>query len=350
MAYTFGSPVATLGSAITITTGEVYRWGEDGADPVLLQAVVTQEISATTANMLDPAYFTLLSGVIDPQVQSLNFYLRSGVADNNGLTTNLVAAPEYGFTAVAGTSYMYGDPASSDYGIVTAVQTHQSSAFYNSLFTDPAYFTVVRPYTGNLYVNQSVYELIDYTPPVVAVTLVDKTIAGFTKVAQLLGENRTHIKTAEAEIVNLQSRVSNVESAASGKASIDDAALASTTTVLSASKTMQEIADAEQRAKNAAVEAIMDGVTPAELDSLREIATDLTSKDTVIGNIVTGMAKKVSIESQTLTSNEKAQVHTNLGIKSAADTTTEITTAINDKVGDPSLININTMFSSVGAF
>lgn len=145
-------------------------------------------------------------------------------------------------------------------------------------------------------------------------------------------------------VSDAQNAAQNYATTAAGNI-IDDAATG-TDKVWSASKTTSAISDAETRAKNAAVEQIMGGITPAELDSLREIAADLTSKETVIGSIVTGMAKKVSIESQTLTSGEQAQVRTNIGAITADEATTIANDRISAVVGDTATLSVSAIWAA----
>ncbi len=338
-----------------LTVGTVFRYA---GNEYIVVNTYPDGLSSDTASLnylLQHGFITHADGTNTPIADpNAALYIRSSITGNT--TYEQLATAEHGFQAVAGTSYFYGDPAGSDYGIVTAVQTAQAAAFYNDLFQDPGYFTVVRAYTGNPVINQPVYQMIDVTPP--AVTLSDKVTAGFTKTVEKLNENRTHIKAAEADIAGLKTRVTAVEGVAASKAAIDDAALASTTTVLSAAKTMQEISDAETRAKNSAVETIMGGATSAQLDTIKELGEALTAvSGDGLAAINSALAKRVSVESQTLTTAEKAQVHTNLGIKSAADTTAEITAAVaaatismNDLLGNVAAVDIDAMFAAVQSY
>ena len=158
-------------------------------------------------------------------------------------------------------------------------------------------------------------------------TLTAKTIAGFTKAAQLIGENRTHIKTAESDITSLKTRVTAAEGSI---ATVD-----------------QRIADAETRAKNSAVEQIMGGVTNAQLDTIKELGDALTNlSGDGVAAINAALAKRVSVDAQTWTSNEQAQARINIGAASGSD----VTNAISAAVGDPSTIDIDAIFASVGTF
>lgn len=159
------------------------------------------------------------------------------------------------------------------------------------------------------------------------VTLTSKTVAGLTKAAQLIGENRTHIKTAESNITGLQTRVTAAEG--------------------SIATVNQRISDAETRAKNSAVEQILGGATNAQLDTIKELGDALTNlSGDGVGAINAALAKRVSVDAQTWTSNEQAQARTNIGAASGSD----VTNAISAAVGDPSTIDIDAIFTSVGTF
>lgn len=181
--------------------------------------------------------------------------------------------------------------------------------------------TVISGPNAAIYVRSGT---ADVPPPM---TLTAKTVAGLTKAAQLIGENRTHIKTAESDIAGLKTRVTAAEGSI---ATVD-----------------QRIADAETRAKNSAVEQIMGGATSAALDTIKELGDALTNlSGDGVAAINAALAKRVSVDAQTWTSNEQAQARTNIGAASGSD----VTNAISASVGDPSTIDIDAIFASVGTF
>lgn len=113
--------------------------------------------------------------------------------------------------------------------------------------------------------------------------------------------------TAKSDLVSAINEV-NAATASAG-AHINDSA-ASTTTVYSSSKTDSQI--------GAAVDALVDGA-PGTLDTLNELATALLADGSGITAINLALANRVRFDaSQTLTSPQLTQAHTNLGLGTAA--------------------------------
>lgn len=102
-----------------------------------------------------------------------------------------------------------------------------------------------------------------------------------------------------------------VTTIASASSILDSATTGDTTHTWSANKIVAEI--------NAAKTAIINGA-PAAYDTLIEIATQLSTDQTALGNLLTAVGNRVAFDAaQTLTAPQKAQAIANIGAISAAD-------------------------------
>lgn len=102
-----------------------------------------------------------------------------------------------------------------------------------------------------------------------------------------------------------------VSAIASASSILDSATTGDTTHTWSANKIVAEI--------NAAKTAIINGA-PAAYDTLIEIATQLSTDQTALGNLLTAVGNRVAFDAaQTLTAPQKAQAIANIGAISAAD-------------------------------
>lgn len=102
-----------------------------------------------------------------------------------------------------------------------------------------------------------------------------------------------------------------VSTIASATSILDTATSGDTSHTWSADKIITEI--------NAAKTAIINGA-PAAYDTLIEIATQLSSDQTALGNLLTAVGNRVAFDQvQTLTAPQKAQAIANIGAVSAAD-------------------------------
>lgn len=102
-----------------------------------------------------------------------------------------------------------------------------------------------------------------------------------------------------------------VTTIASASSILDTATTGDTTHTWSANKIVAEI--------TAAKTAIINGA-PAAYDTLIEIATQLSTDQTALGNLLTAVGNRVAFDAvQTLTAPQKAQAIANIGAISAAD-------------------------------
>lgn len=102
-----------------------------------------------------------------------------------------------------------------------------------------------------------------------------------------------------------------VSTIASATSILDTATTGDTSHTWSANKIIAEI--------NAAKSAIINGA-PAAYDTLIEIATQLSSDQTALGNLLTAVGNRVAFDqAQTLTAPQKAQALANIGAVSSAD-------------------------------
>jgi hypothetical protein len=93
----------------------------------------------------------------------------------------------------------------------------------------------------------------------------------------------------------------------------------STTSTFSSSKITANI--------SAAIAAVIDSA-PAAFDTLKEIATYIASDQNVTTTLITGLSKRVAVDSaQTFTAAEKTQGRANIGAASVADTTAAFSAA-----------------------
>ena len=120
--------------------------------------------------------------------------------------------------------------------------------------------------------------------------------------ASLSTTNKTSLVAAINELVS---------AIASATSILDSATAGDTSHTWSADKIITEI--------NAAKSAIINGA-PAAYDTLIEIATQLSSDQTALGNLLTAVGNRVAFDqAQTLTAPQKAQAIANIGAVSATD-------------------------------
>lgn len=169
------------------------------------------------------------------------------------------------------------------------------------------------------------------------VTLTDKTKSFAVGVMSTINAIITKVNS-------LTGRVTAVETLAASKAAIDDTALASTSTTLSASKIVAlnatVLSDANSFATNAANEAKaaaisqLAGVDGTQLQALNELQAALQANSDADGVIATDLLNKVDYsKSQTLTDAQAAQVRANIKFDSAVAAAMLVT------VGDVSLFD-----------
>ena len=133
-----------------------------------------------------------------------------------------------------------------------------------------------------------------------------------------------------AKVNSLTGRVTAVETLAASKASIDDVALTSTTTTLSASKiaalNATVLSDANSFATNAANEAKaaaisqLSGVDGTQLQALSDLQAALQANSNADGVIASDLLNKVDYsKSQTLTDAQAAQARSNIKFDTAVN-------------------------------
>ena len=168
-------------------------------------------------------------------------------------------------------------------------------------------------------------------------TLTDKTKSFAVGVMSAINAIITKVNS-------LTGRVTAVETLAASKAAIDDAALASTSTTLSASKIVAlnatVLSDANSFATNAANEAKaaaisqLAGVDGTQLQALNELQAALQANSDADGVIATDLLNKIDYsKSQTLTDAQAAQARANIKFDSAVAAAMLVT------VGDVSLFD-----------
>ena len=168
-------------------------------------------------------------------------------------------------------------------------------------------------------------------------TLTDKTKSFAVGVMSTINAIITKVNS-------LTGRVTAVETLAASKAAIDDAALASTSTTLSASKIVAlnatVLSDANSFATNAANEAKaaaisqLAGVDGTQLQALNDLQAALQANSNADGVIAADLLNKVDYsKSQTLTDAQAAQARANIKFDSAVAAAMLVT------VGDVSLFD-----------
>ena len=168
-------------------------------------------------------------------------------------------------------------------------------------------------------------------------TLTDKTKSFAVGVMSTINAIITKVNS-------LTGRVTAVETLAASKAAIDDTALASTSTTLSASKIVAlnatVLSDANTFATNAANEAKaaaisqLAGVDGTQLQALNELQAALQANSDADGVIATDLLNKIDYsKSQTLTDAQAAQARANIKFDSAVAAAMLVT------VGDVSLFD-----------
>ena len=168
-------------------------------------------------------------------------------------------------------------------------------------------------------------------------TLTDKTKSFAVGVMSTINAIITKVNS-------LTGRVTAVETLAASKAAIDDTALASTSTTLSASKIVAlnatVLSDANSFATNAANEAKaaaisqLAGVDGTQLQALNDLQAALQANSDADGVIATDLLNKIDYsKSQTLTDAQAAQARANIKFDSAVAAAMLVT------VGDVSLFD-----------
>ena len=168
-------------------------------------------------------------------------------------------------------------------------------------------------------------------------TLTDKTKSFAVGVMSTINAIITKVNS-------LTGRVTAVETLAASKAAIDDTALTSTSTTLSASKIVAlnatVLSDANSFATNAANEAKaaaisqLAGVDGTQLQALNELQAALKANSDADGVIATDLLNKIDYsKSQTLTDAQAAQARANIKFDSA------VAAAMLATVGDVSLFD-----------
>ena len=185
--------------------------------------------------------------------------------------------------------------------------------------------------------NQSKIIQLKSVVVVAETTLTDKTKSFAVGVMSAINAIITKVNS-------LTGRVTAVETLAASKAAIDDAALASTSTTLSASKIVAlnatVLSDANSFATNAANEAKaaaisqLAGVDGTQLQALNDLQAALQANSDADGVIATDLLNKVDYsKSQTLTDAQAAQARANIKFDSAVAAAMLVT------VGDVSLFD-----------
>lgn len=176
------------------------------------------------------------------------------------------------------------------------------------------------------------------------VTLTDKTKSFALGIMSKINEIITKVNS-------LTGRVTAVETLAASKAAIDDAALASTSTTLSASKIVAlnatVLSDAKSFATNAANEAKaavitqLSGVDGTQLQALTDLQAALQANSDADGVIATDLLNKIDYsKSQALTDAQAAQARANIKFDSA------VNAALLATVGDVSTFDPNAILAT----
>ena len=166
------------------------------------------------------------------------------------------------------------------------------------------------------------------------------------------------INSIITKINSLTGRVTAVETLAASKAAIDDTAMSSTTTTLSASKIAAlnagVLSDANAFASNAATvaknEAIaqLSGVDGTQLEALNALQAAFAANEKADGALGAQLLNKVDFSVvQNLTAAQAAQARSN--IKFDVAVASAINTAMNDIVGDVSAFNPTTILANATA-
>lgn len=165
----------------------------------------------------------------------------------------------------------------------------------------------------------------------------------------------TKLNEIVAKVNSLTGRVTAVETLAASKAAIDDAALASTSTTLSASKIVAlnatVLSDAKSFATNAADEAKaavitqLSGVDGTQLQALTDLQAALQANSDADGVIATDLLNKIDYsKSQALTDAQAAQARANIKFDMAV--ASAINTAMADTIGDVGSFNPQAILAS----
>lgn len=164
-----------------------------------------------------------------------------------------------------------------------------------------------------------------------------------------------------------EQQITALETAAAGKAVIDDTSTG-TDKVLSAAKTIERISDAQTAAQKAAetfattaasnaqaaaetfaaaaINNLVAGA-PAALDTLKEIADKIAADETSAAALVSTVGEKVSYAAvQSLSAGQKVTARTNIGAISTDDATTIANDRITAVIGDPATLSTAAIFAS----
>lgn len=175
----------------------------------------------------------------------------------------------------------------------------------------------------------------------VKATLTDKTKAFAVGIMSTINAIITKVNS-------LTGRVTAVETLAASKAAIDDTALSSTTTTLSASKIAalnQDVlgnavafaSNAALEAKNAAI-AELSGVDGTQLQALNDLQAALQANSDADGVMATDLLNKIDYsKSQTLTDAQAAQARANIKFDTAV--ASAINSAMLNTIGDVDTFN-----------
>lgn len=138
-------------------------------------------------------------------------------------------------------------------------------------------------------------------------------------IASLITTRGTMLNLTTAEKTNLVGAINElnaeIDSVAAGSVGIDDAATSSATTWSSQKISTQSAADI-----SAAIDALVNGA-PGALDTLVELANELTAQDTALDGLLVAVGNRLRFDApQTLTAPQKVQGNANLGSASLVDT------------------------------
>lgn len=135
-----------------------------------------------------------------------------------------------------------------------------------------------------------------------------------TAFVQAVGSDVKALKAQDNELQNSLSQVQSTLTSLSSTSLIADNDTLSNKT-WSAQKINDKITQAVNAAKLAVKNDIVNGAGSA-LDTLKELSVALGNDPNYAANVASALAKRVSVEEQTLTPTQKAQVLTNLGLPS----------------------------------
>lgn len=132
---------------------------------------------------------------------------------------------------------------------------------------------------------------------------------------QICFNDTTDVKALKAQDSQLQSTVSQLQSTLSVLS--DTAVIADNETTSNKTWSAQKINDKITQAVNAAKLAVKNDIVNgagSALDTLKELSVALDNDPNYAANVASALTKRVSVEEQTLTPAQKAQVLSNLGL------------------------------------